>query len=608
MDIAWDAEKTVNEPRIDRLLLSRSCDSCFSILSNDFFEILDRFFYTYFITFAVKGVRVVNHTDWESWKRWSKDYNMLPYRVEIEWKSGLPQSWEAYWRQSDPCSFVLESGRLGRYTILGLSPVALLIGREDQAEERVRIEHPKNEPHMSDASDENIGRNLEQTYELSRTMQGRPLDIMRDWMSTYRSPDADKLSFFTGGCVGYVGYDVARSLEKLPQLATDDLELPEYAFMMFDRVWVYDHEKQTLTVCIHTYISREMANGEVEETKLREWYQEAEVAAQQMIDVWRSCADEGCDKGRKRQDAFDMMSHADKLDIDLEQDERLGLSMSKEEFTSAVERIQEYIRAGDVFQVNLSVRQERTVGLPPEVLYEWMRLLNPSPYMGLLRFGEFQLASVSPELLVKQEAGYLRTRPIAGTRRRGLTLEEDQKLETELRTSEKERAEHVMLVDLERNDFGKVSQYGSVKVDQLMVVERYSHVMHLVSEVSGKLREGMDTFDALAAVFPGGTITGAPKIRTMEIIEELEPVRRGVYTGSFGWIDYNGNMEFNIIIRTLLAIGERAYVQAGAGIVIDSIPEREYKESLSKAKALWKAVQIAEIVEDQIQTQVDMPN
>lgn len=513
---------------------------------------------------------------------------MLPYICEIDWKEGLPASWEGFWEHAAPYSCVLESGRTGEYTYVGLHPVSIIIGCGDEAVERVRrtsFELAESEEVVDTASAD------ADMYEIARRLAGKPLDILRSWMSDYRAPVDHGSTYFTGGCVGYIGYDVARSLEKLPELAVSDLEIPDYAFMMFDQVWVYDHKRQKLAACVHTSISREIAN---DDAALLDMYRQAEDRARQMLSWWEACAVRGDEAGRRRAENYRRWSDSDGLHIDLEQEQDLQVSMTKEQFTAAVERIQEYIRSGDVFQVNLSVRQARAVKPSSEVLYEWLRLLNPSPYMGLLRYGEFQLVSASPELLLKKEGRKLRTRPIAGTRRRGLTPEEDRMFEEELRTSAKERAEHVMLVDLERNDIGRTAEYGTVKVDQLMVIERYSHVMHLVSEVTGILRQELDAFDALAAVFPGGTITGAPKIRTMEIIEELEPVRRGIYTGSFGWIDYNGNMEFNIVIRTLLAAGDMAYVQAGAGIVIDSIPEREYKESLSKAKALWKAVQYAE--------------
>lgn len=280
--------------------------------------------------------------------------------------------------------------------------------------------------------------------------------------------------------------------------------------------------------------------------------------------------------------------------LDVEAIPGLERSFTKEQFMAAVERVQQYIAAGDVFQVNLSVRQGCALSADPAELYEWLRVVNPSPYMGYLQFGDFQLISGSPELLVQLEGAQVRTRPIAGTRPRGASDEQDLQLASELIDNEKERAEHIMLVDLERNDMGKVCRYGTVKVAELMAIERYSHVMHIVSEVTGELAAGHDAYDVISATFPGGTITGAPKIRTMEIIEELEPVRRGPYTGSIGWIDYNGNTEMNIVIRTLVALNGRGYVQAGAGIVIDSDPEKEYIESLNKAKALWKTIQLAE--------------
>jgi para-aminobenzoate synthetase component 1 len=295
----------------------------------------------------------------------------------------------------------------------------------------------------------------------------------------------------------------------------------------------------------------------------------------------------------ERAENFAQWSADDGMQVDWES---AGLSspFEKADFEAAVVRIQDYIRAGDVFQVNLSLRLQKALQTAPERVYEWLRVVNPSPYMGVIRAADFAIVSASPELLIAREGTRLSTRPIAGTRRRGASEAEDRAMRDELLHSEKERAEHIMLVDLERNDLGRISRFGSVKVDELMSIEYYSHVMHIVSEVTGELAEDKDTYDAIAAVFPGGTITGAPKIRTMEIIEELEPVRRGPYTGSMGWIDYAGNMEFNIIIRTMVAHEGTAYVQAGAGIVIDSIPEREYKESLNKAKAIWKAIQYAE--------------
>jgi para-aminobenzoate synthetase component 1 len=261
---------------------------------------------------------------------------------------------------------------------------------------------------------------------------------------------------------------------------------------------------------------------------------------------------------------------------------------------AAVRSIQEYISQGDVFQVNLSVRQSRPIHIQAMEVYEQLRVLNPSPYMGYFHTPGYQLVSGSPELLIKKKGNTVSTRPIAGTRSRGKDHEEDLKLASELIENEKERAEHVMLVDLERNDLGRVCKYGTVTVDEFMVIEKYSHVMHIVSNVKGELADGKNAVDIIDAVFPGGTITGAPKVRTMEIIEELEPVTRGPYTGSLGWINFSGDLELNIIIRTMLVKEGQAHVQAGAGIVIDSNPKNEYKESLKKAIALWKAKELAE--------------
>lgn len=543
---------------------------------------------------------------YSDWQQWSKTYNRLPVICEMDWPDGLPLSWEKFWDEADPYSFVLESGRTGRYTYVGIRPSAVLSGIGMQAEERVRVKSLSEAINLEDVQDahgfDTAAISNESCYRHARTFTGRPLDVVREWMSNYRAPSLEARTGFTGGCVGVWGYDVVRSLEKLPNLAERDLNVPDYAFMLIDECWIYDHQRRTLTVCVYEAISREMTNDAASASKLLDQYERARQKARTMISKWQEWARAGHEAGLKRKQKYEQAVMDDGLHIDLEQGTELKSSLSKQAFTQAVTAIQDYIRAGDVFQVNLSVRQDRKTLVKPEVLYEWLRLLNPSPYMGLLRFADVKLVSASPELLIKQQGRTISTRPIAGTRRRGQTPTEDARLEEELRTNEKERAEHIMLVDLERNDIGRAAKFGSVRVDQFMTVERYSHVMHLVSEVSGELRDELDGFDALAAVFPGGTITGAPKIRTMEIIEELEPVRRGFYTGSFGWIDYSGDMEFNIIIRTLLSVHGHAYVQAGAGIVIDSIPEREYKESLSKAKALWKALQYAERLEAESST------
>jgi para-aminobenzoate synthetase component 1 len=317
-------------------------------------------------------------------------------------------------------------------------------------------------------------------------------------------------------------------------------------------------------------------------------------------ELWIIVHDGSEEAANTRLDQYmEMWQHSENQGIqykfhDQHTDETLSVSQEEASFKVAVERVQEYIKSGDVFQVNLSVRQSKPLQTEPLHIYSKLRELNPSPYMGFLQAPEFQLISASPELLVKKKGRRISTRPIAGTRSRGQNDEEDEKLANELISNEKERAEHVMLVDLERNDIGRVCQFGTVEVDEFMVIEKYSHVMHIVSNVKGLLREDKHAFDVAKAVFPGGTITGAPKVRTMEIIEELEPVRRGIYTGSIGWIGFNGDMELNIVIRTMLAKDGLAYVQAGAGIVIDSKPKAEYKECLKKAKALWQAKELSE--------------
>lgn len=511
----------------------------------------------------------------EQWIRWHAEgkYTTLPYLlklpIQFEDRTGI-DSWEEVWEDASPYAFVLESGKSGRYSYLGLHPEAIIRGKGMKAES---VEF----------------QSLEE--QRKQTWEGNPLDVVRRWMSSHVGPVVLGGPKWIGGCVGFWSYDVARSIERLPSLAADDSGLPDYLFMRMSELWIVDHEQRTVYCSVHMPIELGW-----NEDQLVDAYNRAAARAEGMSDYWLTWfeGEKACNKAKELRERRLSMTEEDSLQIDVEALSDIHSPFTKEAFMSAVERIQQYIGQGDVFQVNLSQRLSRPIKTSPEELYEWLRLFNPSPYMGFLRCPNFQLVSASPELLVEMHSGKLATRPIAGTRRRGRTEEEDLQLAEELRTNEKERAEHIMLVDLERNDFGRISAYGSVVVKELMVVERYSHVMHLVSQVEGKLAEGKDAYDVIAATFPGGTITGAPKIRTMEIIEELEPVRRGPYTGSLGWIDYNGDMEFNIIIRTMAIRDGIAHVQAGAGIVIDSIPEREYYESLSKAKALWKAIQYSE--------------
>lgn len=497
-------------------------------------------------------------TTWEQWRDWAQTgiWTVLPFAVKCPLAaSGLPADWSRAWEEAGPYACVLESGKGGRYTFLGLEPVSVIRGKGGEA-----VVHDLIAGGVSVKS-------------------GKPLELLRDWMAPYRSPAVPELPKFSGGAVGYLAYDVARSLERLPSLAQDDLGLDDYVWMQLEELWAIDQVEGDVYCVVHVPI------GSPTPEELRESYRRAEMRALRMAQRWAGfCA---------ATDTVAALGSAALSPIGDEELERrrLSVSMTQEAFEAAVRRVQEYIAAGDVFQVNLSLRQAFPLAAAPERVYEQLRRLNPSPYMGMLRFPDFRLVSASPELLVKVEQGKISTRPIAGTRRRGHTPEEDRRMEEELRASDKEQAEHIMLVDLLRNDIGRVAEYGTVRVNELFAVERYSHVMHLVSEVEGLLGAEYTIYDAIAAVFPGGTITGAPKVRTMEIIEELEPVTRGPYTGAMGWIDYAGNMELNIIIRTLVAKDGVGYLQTGAGIVIDSDPYREYRECFNKARAVALAVQ-----------------
>jgi para-aminobenzoate synthetase component I len=441
---------------------------------------------------------------------------------------------------TEPRHVLLESGRTGRYSIIGLSPFAEVSGKENI---------------LTIKTDDGIS-----------IKKGPVYKEFQQWFKHFEIEPVHGLPDFTGGAIGYLSYDLTREFEKLPARSDDDLGLPDLYFLLFKDVFLYDHKTNKLWII---------------------------VLSEEKDDSY------SLDKLRAFKEMWQMPSSPQSaivFDQSFSNDEDFKhVSMTEDVFVEAVKKIQSYISDGDVFQVNLSVRQSKALQTEPFSIYEELRRINPSPYMGYLQTPDFQLVSASPELLVKKKGDEISTRPIAGTRPRGRTEEEDLELANTLIENEKERAEHVMLVDLERNDLGKVSAYGTVKVDEFMVIERYSHVMHIVSNVVGKLRPECDAFDCIKATFPGGTITGAPKVRTMEIIEELEPVRRGVYTGSIGWIGFNGDTEMNIAIRTMVCQNGTAHVQAGAGIVIDSVPESEYKESLKKAEALWRAKEQSEL-------------
>jgi para-aminobenzoate synthetase component I len=449
------------------------------------------------------------------------------------------QFFSAYEKLSEHHSHhvLLESGRGGRYSVAGLQPKAVL----KSVNEGLKIQGDKD----------------------TEIKPGDPLIELERWLQPLKAEREPDLPDFQGGVIGFLSYDYARRIENLPSLSKDDLHIPEVYFFYLDQWVVFDHKEEMLWMMI---LSPDDQN-----------------AAQEQLEKWTSLWEGHLAEKKPEETALTKNVVSD-----------LEVSMDEEQFSKAVKKIQDYISQGDVFQVNLSVRQSQELGAEPFTVYKKLRELNPSPYMSYIHTPEFQIVSGSPELLVKKKGMEVSTRPIAGTRSRGKDAAEDEALARELIDNEKERAEHVMLVDLERNDLGKVCKYGTVEVNEFMVIEKYSHVMHIVSNVRGTLDEHKTGADVIRSVFPGGTITGAPKIRTMEIIEELEPVRRGIYTGSIGWIGVNGDMELNIVIRTMLVKENEAYIQAGAGVVIDSNPKYEYKESLKKAKALWVAKAMAE--------------
>ena len=396
-----------------------------------------------------------------------------------------------------------------------------------------------------------------------------PLTQVFREMEKHRVVEVNGLPKFCGGAVGYLSYEAVTKFEDLPSPEPDPLGIPESLFMFVDTVLVFDHALHKIKVLSHVRL-----NGDIEAE-----YRKAAARIDNLVE--------------KLHEPLNLKREA-AAPSEKSNKSELVSNFSKAGFITGVTRIKDYITAGEVIQVVLSQRLSRKTQASPFAIYRALRTINPSPYMFFFDFKDFQLIGASPEILVRVEDGVVTTRPLAGTRPRGVTPEEDARFEEELRRDEKERAEHIMLVDLGRNDIGRVSDPGSVQVTELMEVERYSHVMHLVTNVHGTLRNENTAFDALRASFPAGTVSGAPKIRAMEIIAELEPEKRGPYAGSAGYFSFSGNMDMAIAIRTMLLKKGIAYVQAGAGIVYDSVPEREYTESMNKSRALLKALDQAE--------------
>jgi len=415
-----------------------------------------------------------------------------------------------------------------------------------------------------------------------------PLRVLEDMIAEYRAPHLPGLPRFCGGAVGYAGYDTVRYVEKLPNAPTDDRNLPDLSFGFYDRMVIFDHAAKTILVIANAILGeRGEGKGESEDT-LRTAYRAACGRADELVERLQRG---GVEIPITDINPVPVRSSLSPLPSPLSPPES---NFTRPQFEAAVEKVREYINAGDAFQIVLSQRFRTETKARPFDIYRALRVVNPSPFMFYLRAGEVTLIGASPEIMCRVENGVITNRPLAGTRRRGVTPEEDAALAAELVADPKERAEHIMLVDLARNDVGRVAEIGSVKIGDLLTVERYSHVMHLSSTVTGMLKPGLTAFDALRASLPAGTLSGAPKVRAMEIIDELEPHRRGPYGGAVGYVDFSGNMDTCIALRTMVLLGQTAYVQAGAGLVADSVPASEYEETVNKAMSLLRAIEVAE--------------
>jgi anthranilate synthase component 1 len=484
--------------------------------------------------------------DFKEFLRLSRSATLVPVVKSVSADLLTPVSAFLAIAENEPHAFLLESAergeQVGRYTFLGVRPYMRLRARGSAIE----IQR---------------GRRRERH-------EGNVFEYVKLLLGEHQAAKIPGLPPFTAGAVGYFSYDVVRQLERIGERAKDDLSLPDCELMFFDRLLAFDHLRHQIHIVAAADVSRASPQQAYDRAVRDIVRLERKLALGLRPAVWR----------KSTKAAGRLKVHS-------------GTTRAK--FLRSVERCKEYIAAGDIFQVVLSQRLDFIPGVEPFDLYRALRQVNPSPYLYFLQMGETQILGSSPEMLVRVTGRKLEYRPIAGTHPRGRDEAEDLRLEEQMRNDEKERAEHVMLVDLGRNDLGRVSEYGSVKVKDLMYVERYSHVMHLVSALEGKLRKDLSAIDAFAACFPAGTLSGAPKVRAMQIIEELEPVRRGIYGGSVLYADFAGNLDSCIGIRTMLMQGKHAYLQAGAGIVADSNPAREFEESINKAQALLRAVEMA---------------
>jgi anthranilate synthase component 1 len=484
--------------------------------------------------------------DYKEFSRLARESTLVPVVKSITADLLTPVSAFLAVAANEPYAFLLESvergEQIGRYTFLGARPYM-----------QVRAEG---------------GDIVIQRGKHKEKRQGNAIQVVKELLRQHRPAMVPGLPPFTAGAVGYFAYDAVRELENIGKQAKNDLLLPDCVLMFFDRLLAFDHLRHQIHIIANADVSRESPRRAYDRAAADIAILEKKLATGLRPAHWHK-------NSRK----------ASKL--------KVHTGTTRKRFVGAVERAKEYIAAGDIFQVVMSQRLDFTPGVAPFDVYRALRAINPSPYLYFLRMGDTHVLGSSPEMLVRVTGRKLEYRPIAGTQPRGRDDIEDERLAQLMLHDEKERAEHVMLVDLGRNDLGRVSEYGSVKVKDLMYVERYSHVMHIVSALEGKLRSDLDALDAFAACFPAGTLSGAPKVRAMQIIEELEPTRRGVYGGAVLYADFDGNLDSCIAIRTMLMQGKKAYLQAGAGIVADSNPELEFEESMNKAQAVLRAVEAA---------------
>jgi len=488
----------------------------------------------------------MHQPDLETFRDLASEAGLVPVYREIVADLDTPLTIFAKVASQDSHAFLFESleggAKWGRYSFIGFDPLMTMTSfREDMEIRR---------------------------GDKTENLTGNPLEELRNLLASFRAHQAESLPRFFGGLVGYLGYDMVRFMERLPDM-NDPLDLPDSSFMVPRIVLIHDSFEQKLLIvsCV--------------EIKAGDDFEKLYSGACSRIDEIAARLKQPIPYEFVESPAGD-------------HEHEFSSNMDEKSFKDMVEAAKEYILAGDIIQVVLSQRFHTRTELSPFALYRALRHINPSPYLFYLKLGDVIQIGSSPEILVRLENDEIELRPIAGTRHRGETEAEDKALEEELLADPKERAEHLMLVDLGRNDTGRVARPGSVEVRDLLVIERYSHVMHIVSGVHGLLAEGRDQFDVMSACFPAGTVSGAPKIRAMEIIEELEPERRGPYAGAVGYFGFSGNMDFCITIRTFVMRGKDLWIQAGAGIVADSDPEKEFMETLNKARGLRRAVELAE--------------